>query len=139
MAVESTELNIKILDNQLREIHFSLETVERFRDDLLQSHARGEQLEKELFGVAERLSALRERVDQAAFEDKRRAVVELVKEIEIATEEIDGKNTAVVTITYRFDHIPGVHQGRGSLVLEETLGRSLNYSTHLEIVRMWQG
>ena len=124
MAVESAELDVKILDDQLREIHFSLETVERFRDDLLQSHARGEQLEKELFGVAERLATLRERVDQATFEDKRRAVVELVKGIEIATEEIDGKNTAIVTITYRFDQVPGVQQGRGTLVVHETLERT---------------
>ena len=89
--------------------------------------------------MAERLATLRERVDQATFEDKRHAVVELVKGIEIATEEIDGKNTAVVTITYRFDHIPGVHQGRGSLIVDETLGRSINYSGSLEIVRTWQG
>ena len=54
-------------------------------------------------------------VDHATFEDKRRAVVELVKGIEIATEEIDGKNTAIVTITYRFDQVPDVKQGRGHL------------------------
>ena len=49
---------------------------------------------------------------------------------------LDGKNTAVVTVTYRFDHKTGVHRGRGSLVIDETLGRSLNYSGSLEIVRM---
>ncbi len=134
MAVESAELDVKILDDQLREIHFSLETVERFRDDLLQSHARGKQLEKELFGVAERLATLRERVDQATFEDKRRAVVELVKRIEIATEEIDGKNTAIVTITYRFDQVPDVQQGRGTLVLEETLERTRPQRAAISVV-----
>ena len=123
MAAESIELDVTALDNLLREIHRSLDTMERFRDDLQQSHARGDQLDKELFGVAERLATLKERVDEAAFEDKRRAVVELVKGIQIATEEIDGKKTAIVTITYRFDHVPGVHQGRGALTLvpEETL------------------
>ena len=117
MAAESTELDVMALDGLLREIHRSLDTMERFRDDLLGSHARGEQLDKELFGVAERLATLKERVDLATFEDKRRAVVELVKGIEIATEQIEGKKTAIVTITYRFDHVPGVHQGRGTLTL----------------------
>ena len=124
MAAESAELDVQALDDLLREIHFSIETMERYTDDLQQSHARGEQLDKELFGVAERLATLRERVDQATFEDKRRAVVELVKGIQIASEEIDGKNTAIVTITYRFDQVPGVLQGRGTLVPEETLRRS---------------
>ena len=121
MAAESTELDVQALDNLLREIHDSIETMELYRDDLQKSHIRGEQLEKELFGVAERLATLRERVDQASFEDKRRAVVELVRGIHIASEEIDGKNTAIVTITYRFDQVPDVLQGRGTLVPEETL------------------
>ena len=123
MAAESTELDVTALDSLLREIHRSLDTMERFRDDLQQSHARGDQLDEELFGVAERLATLKERVDQATFEDRRRAVVELVKGIEIATEKIEGKKTAIVTITYRFDQVPGVHQGRGALTLvpEETL------------------
>jgi len=76
---------------------------------------------------------------QASFDDKRRAVLELVRGIQIVSEEINGKNTAIVTITYRFDQVPGVLQGRGTLVPEETLRRSLNYSGSLEIVRMWQG
>ena len=54
-------------------------------------------------------------------------------------EQIDWKKTAIVTITYRFEQVPGVQQGRGTLVPEETLMRSLNYSGTLEIVRMWQG
>ena len=85
-----------------------------------------------------RLATLRERVDHATFEDKRQAVVELVKGIQIASEEIDGKNVAFVAITYRFDQVPGVIQGRGTLVPEKTLKRSLNYSGSLEIVTMWQ-
>ena len=121
LAAESAELDVMALDNLLREIHISIETMESYRDDLQQSHSRGEQLDRELFGVAERLATLRERVDQASFNDKRRAVVELVKGVQIASEDIDGKNTAIMTITYRFDQVPSVVQGRGTLVPEETL------------------
>ena len=121
MAAESAELDVTALDILLKEIHISIETMQRYRDDLQQSHARGEQLEQELFRVAERLATLRDRVDQATFEEKRRAVVELVRGVQIASEEINGKNIAIVTITYRFDQVPGVLQGRGTLVPEETL------------------
>ncbi|MFV2044935.1 MAG: hypothetical protein ACC700_17075 [Anaerolineales bacterium] len=85
-----------------------------------------------------RTATLRERVDHATFEDKRQAVVELVKGIQIASEEIDGKNVAFVTITYRFDQVPGVMQGRGTLVPEKTLRRFLENSGTLELVREWK-
>ena len=71
-----------------------------------------------------RLTKLRDRVDHAGFEEKRRAVVELVKAIEIASKDVSGENTAFVTITCRFDQVPGVQQGRGTLVLNETLERT---------------
>ena len=106
------------------ELHGSLATRVRYRQDLQLAHSRGERLEEELFSVASRLAQLREAIDQATFADKRRAVVELVKGVEVASQEINGKNTAVDTITYRFDHIPGVHQSRGSFVVDETLGHS---------------
>ena len=109
------------LDNLLGEIHISIETVERYSDNLHQSRTRSEQLDKELFGVAERLATLRERVGQASFKDKRRAVVELVKGVQIASEKVDRENAAMAMITYRFDQVPGVLQGRGTLVPEETL------------------
>ena len=86
--------------------------LEAYRSDLKIKHARGEALEQELFAVAERLSSPRSRVDQASFDEKRRAVVELVKGIEITTETIDKKRVAVVTITYRFDQ-PDSHAELG--------------------------
>ena len=60
-----------------------------------------------------RLATLRERVDHATFEDKRQSVVELVEGIQIASEEIHGKNVAFVTITYRFDQA-SPHANAGS-------------------------
>jgi len=62
-------------------------------------HTRAEPLERELHGVSERLATLRDRVYQASFNDKWRAIEELVKSIEGSTGKIDGKKMVVITIT----------------------------------------
>jgi hypothetical protein len=78
----------------------SLEAYKRHLED---KYARGEALDKELFGIATRLAGLQERIQRASFEDKRRAITELVRGIRVSTEEIQGKRTANVEITYRFE------------------------------------
>ena len=60
-------------------------------------------LAQELFGVAERLTKLQVRINEANFEEKRRAVEVLVKNICVDTQIIKGKPVAIITVTYRFD------------------------------------
>jgi hypothetical protein len=60
-------------------------------------------LEKELFGIAERLSSLQSQIQNATFDDKRRAISELVKGIQVSTETIHGEKTAFIEVTYRFE------------------------------------
>ena len=94
IAAASAEVDIRALDGVLGEIRSSLGSLDRFKRDLEQV---GEHLEKELFGVASRLTKLRDRVD--------RAVVEPVKGIEIALEFVSKRNTALITVNYRFDQV----------------------------------
>ena len=83
-------------------------------------------LEDDLFGVANKLSSLGSRIDRATFEERRRAVVELVKEIQVLPQEISGKHTPVVTITYRFNvPSPRIASPEPAVVLDHTLMSSV--------------
>ena len=63
----------------------------------------GEHLEAELFSVAKRLSKLGHAIESAAYSERRHAVTELLKGIEVETIQNDKKKVAVITITYRFN------------------------------------
>jgi hypothetical protein len=52
--------------------------------------------------VATRLAQLGDRIDHASLEERRRATEELVKEIIVQPQTVDGKTIPVITITYRF-------------------------------------
>jgi hypothetical protein len=96
-------------------------------------------LEEELLYVADRLSSLGNRIDQATFEERRRAVVELVKEIEVYSENIDGKKMPDVTITFRFNELcPNLEPPDTAVVIDDTPGRAVQYNSELEIARKWQ-
>ena len=60
-------------------------------------------MEDDLRDVASKLAQLGDRIEQSTFEERRRAVEELVKEIRVQPQTIDGKLIPVVIITYRFD------------------------------------
>ena len=95
-------------------------------------------LEEELLYVADRLSSLGNRIDQATFEERRRAVVELVKEIEVYSENIDGKKMPIVTITFRFNDLcPNLEPPDTAVVIDHTHGRAVLYNDELEIARKW--
>ena len=103
VAAESQHASIQALDDVLKEIKDSKRSLESYRDQLQDRLGRGDALAKELFGVAERLTKLKARIDDASFEEKRRAVEALVKEISVDTQIIQGKPVASFTVTYRFD------------------------------------
>ena len=60
-------------------------------------------MEDDLREVASRLAQLEDRIEQSSFEERRRAVEELVKEIRVQPQAIDAKLIPVVIITYRFN------------------------------------
>ena len=103
VASESEHVDIHSLDEVFGEIRGSLEALMAYRDKLKVRLVRGEALERELFAAAERLGRLQKRIDQASFEERRRAVEELVKEIRIDLQEFGGRDVAVISVTYRFD------------------------------------
>ena len=103
VASESAQVDIQSLDEVLGEIRGSLETLMVYRDKLKVDLVRGEALERELFAAADRLGRLQKWIDQASFEERRRAVEEFVKEIRIDLQEFGGKEVAVISVTYRFD------------------------------------
>ncbi len=51
--------------------------------------------------------ALWDQIDAATFEEERRAVEELVRGIEVETQNVDGKRIQIITVTYRFNE-PGL-------------------------------
>lgn len=87
----------------MKEIRRELASLEPYCAQLENRLASSESLEHELFVVAARLSLLKERIGSASYEEKRQAVEELVKGIKVATQDIDGEKTSIITITYRFE------------------------------------
>ncbi|MFC2043022.1 recombinase family protein, partial [Chloroflexota bacterium] len=103
IAAQSDEVNIDNLDKLLSEIHNSQESLIEYNITIELDRLMNSTLENELLNVAERLSKLGERIDQSSYEEKRRAVVELVKDIQAVPEIINGNQIPIVTITYRFN------------------------------------
>ena len=102
IAARSREADPQTLDDVLREIKGSRAALEGYKHKLKEMLAVGDALERELAGVASRLRELRDLMDEAGFAERRRAVLELVKSIEVASPVIAGQGKPVVTVTYRF-------------------------------------
>jgi site-specific DNA recombinase len=90
IAAASQEVNTETLDSVLAENNASQVALQKYKTKLHSEKIKTRTLEDELHDVAGRLSRLEERIDQATYEEKRRAVEELVKEILVASEWIDG-------------------------------------------------
>ncbi len=103
IAAESHEVDVRALDAVLSQFRRSKVTLRAFKRKLVDRQSRGETFENELYDVALRLASLQDRIHKATFEDKRRAITELVRSIRVSTETMEGQSTAVIEITYRFD------------------------------------
>jgi site-specific DNA recombinase len=103
IAAESHEVNVQSLDKVLAQIRRSITTLRAYKRQLKEKKSRSQRLEDELLDVASRLANLQDRIKDASFEDKRRAVSELVRGVRVSTEDIEGQPTAVIEVTYRFD------------------------------------
>ncbi len=138
IAAESHEVDVQALDAVLLQIRRSKTTLRAYKRQLLDRQSRGESLEKELSDVALRLASLQDGIHKASFEDKRRAITELVRGIQVSTETIGGESTTVIEITYKFDEpisplIPAVKID--TLVVSGTPRRSVEYQSRMEIIR----
>lgn len=103
IAAQSEEVDTKSLDQVMAENRQSQKVLNEYISRLQAERLRSRSLEHELEGVAERLKALSSRIENATFEEKRNAILALVKGIEVVPQEINGKRYPVVTITYRFN------------------------------------
>ena len=103
IAAQSVEVDTKSLDQVMAENRQSQKVLNEYISRLQADRLRSRSLEQELEGVAERLKALSSRIENATFEEKRNAILALVKGIEVVPQEINGKKYPVVTITYRFN------------------------------------
>jgi site-specific DNA recombinase len=106
IAATSLEVKSQTLDELLSENHKEQDELIAYKADLETKDLRSRTLEDDLIDVASRLAQLGDRIEQASFEERRRAVEELVKEIRVQPQAIDGKLIPVVIITYRFNE-PG--------------------------------
>ena len=105
LKIEATsqEVNPEALDAVLHENRKSLDALRSYKSLLEAEKLKSNTLEDDLMDVSVRLRRLGDRIDQASFEERRRAVVELVKDIRVGSETIVGKQVPIVTITYRFN------------------------------------
>jgi len=103
IAASSREVDSQTLDELLSENHKSQDELNAYKVVLETKKLRSRTLEDDLREVASRLAKLEDRIEQSSFEERRRAVEELVKEIRVQPQTIDGRLIPVVIITYRFD------------------------------------
>lgn len=125
----------------LREVRTSEGSLKAYRASLAARLQAGEALDQELFGVASRLASLKDRIDQASFEERRRAVRRLVKGIEVRTKVVDGKRIPHVSITYHSQDLslPDVSQFQiFTYGADRTDGREeSNRDSRLRLGRIW--
>jgi len=103
IAATSREVKSQTLDDLLSENNKAQDELIAYKAELETKELRSQTLEDDLRDVASRLAQLGDRIEQASFEERRRAVEELVKEIRVQPQSIDGQLIPVVIITYRFN------------------------------------
>ena len=103
IAASSHEVNTETLDVVLGDNRRSLEALRTYRTVLEAEKLKAKSLEDDLMNVAIRLSKLGNRIEEATFDERRKAVVALVKNITVVPQLVDGKIISVISITYRFN------------------------------------
>lgn len=103
ISIESKEVNSNALDQHLIANQESIDELLEYRGKLDAERNRAKTFEENLGGIANRLRILQDRIEEASFEEKRRAVKELVKRISVFSENVNGTHKPIVTITFRFN------------------------------------
>ena len=106
IASTSVEVNIETLDNVLSENRKSLNSLMSYKTALEKEKIKAITIDDDLNDITLKLSSLKNRIDHASFDERRMAVLALVKKITVIPELFNGKLTPVVTITYRFNEPP---------------------------------
>jgi site-specific DNA recombinase len=102
LSTSSVEADPQMLDELLKENHKSRDELRAYKATLETERLRAETLEEDLVDVSFRLAQLGDRIGQASFEERRAAIEQLVKEILVQTQVVDGRAVPVVILTYRF-------------------------------------
>ena len=124
IAAESHEVSTDALDTVLCENRKAQEALVSYRAWLESEKIKAGSFEVDLLNVAERLARLGDRINHATFEERRRAVMELVKDILVVPERIDGKLVPLVTITYRFNEpCPTITLPEPTVIIDHTPAR----------------
>lgn len=105
LASESQEISLSKVDELLRENRKQKEALLDYLYQLTSEKEKSDNIDNEFQDINERLSDLNGRIENATFAEKRNAICELVKEIIVTPEEINGKIIAVVQITYKFSEV----------------------------------
>jgi site-specific DNA recombinase len=103
VASESKHVDIHNLDKVLGEIRADLNNLTTYRQHLKTRLAQGEIQEREILAAADRLHRLRQRIDQASFQEKRLALESLISEIRVEKQVLHGKEAPIVIVKYRFN------------------------------------
>jgi site-specific DNA recombinase len=103
LSIKSKEIDTETLDHYLATNKRSLYDITVYKEQLENHKQRQQQIENEIQSVATRLEALSKNIDNANYEEKFRAISELVKNISVNKSVFENKETPIVTITYRFN------------------------------------
>ncbi len=106
IAAESTEVDPGTLDKLLVENKKQQQELVDYRDKLNNVEQDNDWIEAELSTLGSKLSALGQRIENASNEEKRAAILELVKSIVVETDHTQKNPKPVVTITFRFSKLP---------------------------------
>ena len=103
MAAQSREIDITTLDKLLKENRSHKENLVEYLVQLRTEEEFAQTLDKGIGDLKRNLQLVGSRIEDATWEEKRKAVCELVKGVVVTTTEVDGKIIREVDITYKFD------------------------------------
>jgi site-specific DNA recombinase len=131
IAIKSKFVNVAELDDKLEDIRIKQQNLTEFRSKLETEKRRAHNIEKELRDTAEQLKALEEFIDKATFEERRKAVTQLVENIVVDWEIIDGFKRPIITVNYKFgEPNQSVHSNQASVLLNCTSAPASIMATH---------
>lgn len=103
IAVESKKVNIQVLDTVTDGIRRKQEAIMKHIDALQSAKELSSNLEREIQNALVTLREIADIIDNASFEEKRSAILSIVKRIEVFPTEVKGKLVPYVKIIYRFN------------------------------------
>jgi hypothetical protein len=100
-------VDVEQLNALLEENHKKKETLQSYLKKLTSARHNTLTLEDRLDDVKMLLEKIKNRINDATYEEKRNAVVALVKEVQVDSVIQNGKFIPTVNIIYKFDKLSG--------------------------------